>query len=89
MNYGTRDYRTAHRDAENQIEDLSWELEGVTQELEGVTQELKDIKQERDEYRLVLVTLRQMAKAGASAETLLAMVSFLNQVKTGGDDEAE
>ena len=62
----------AHRDAENQIEDLSWELE--------------DIKQERDEYRLALVTLKQMATDGASVETLLAMVSFLNQVKTGGDD---
>ena len=59
----------AHRDAENQIEDLSWELE--------------DIKQERDEYRLALVTLKQMATDGASVETLLAMVSFLNRVETG------
>ena len=75
-------WRGACRDAENQIEDLQWKIE----ELQGA---VRDRKQERDEYRLALVTLKQMAKGGASVETLLAMVNFLNRVNTEGDDENE
>jgi len=54
----------------------------ANQRFRSIKQYIDDLEEERGSLKLIVVTLKEMAKeGGANVDTLLTMVSFLNRIE--------